>query len=224
MVEQVHALVEIQRRSLARIDFSRAKLNGWRLRDCEIFDCKLDNAHCSEWMLWHSMIRDCTFAGADLRRSLLGTYPEGGRVKWQRVGFNDADMRRASAYGAIFEDCDFSNARLDEVNFHQRDFVRCRFAGVMEEVLFDGRRLPDHAVASEMKAVDFQGAHFISVDFRGYSLQGVALPRDPDVFSIRRFPCVARRVINALSTDKSETARIVRGMLENALVMSRDVV
>jgi len=217
LVEQVHGLVEIRRRTLSRIDFTRAKLNGWRLRDCEILDCKFDRGHCSEWILWNSTVRECTFSGTDLRGGMLGTYPEGGRVKWQRVSFVDADMRSASAYGAIFEDCDFSNARLDEVNFHQCDFVRCRFAGNMEEVFFDGRRLPDRAVAHEMDSVDFQNAHFVSVDFRGYSLQNTMLPRDPDVFPIRHFPCVARRVIEVLTHEKSESARLVRGMLENAL-------
>ena len=68
-----------------------------------------------------------------------------------------------------------------------------------------------------MDDVDFSDAHFVDVDFCGFSLRKVQLPHDPDVFAIRRFPCVARRVIEALSGQDSEPARIVRGVLANAL-------
>ena len=148
---------------------------------------------------------------------MLGTYPEGGRVQWEDVSFAEADLRDAVAYGAVFKSCDFSNARLEEVNFNQCEFSHCRFAGTIEEVSFDGRSLPDRAPRAEMEDVDFTGAYFVNVDFRGYMLTGATLPNDPDVFPVRRFPCVARRVIDDLAGEESEPARILRGVLQNGL-------
>lgn len=216
-IEQMKGQIELRRRTLSRIDFSDARLNGWRLRNSELLDCRFDRARCAEWVLWHTSVLDCDFQGADLRNSLLGTYPEGGHVRWERVSFVGADLRASSAYGSVFVECDFSNARLNEMNFHQCAFVRCTFAGIVEEVLFDGRDLPDRAAAAEMESADFENAHFVSVDFRGYSLRSTRLPRDPDVFPIRRFPCVARRVTDSLAHETSESARIVRGMIQNAM-------
>jgi len=221
-IERVDGIVEIAGRSLFRLDLSGARLNGWRLRKCEIVDCRFDEARCADWILWHCTVRDCSFSAADLRGAMLGTFPEGGRVKWERVSFAEADLRGASAYGAVFVDCDFSNARLEETNFLQCDFVRCRFAGVMEEVLFDGRRVPDRPVAAEMESVDFANAHFVNVDFRGYSLRNTELPRDPDVFPIHRFPCVGRRVVAALSGASGPSERVVRGMIENSMPWTED--
>jgi len=167
--------------------------------------------------LWHCTIKDCTFIGSSHRGSILGSYPEGGRVNWQGVSFAEADLRHSASYGAVFRDCDFSHARLEESNFHQCELSHCRFAGRIEDVLFDGRALPDRAPPVEMDDVDFSDAHFVDVDFRGFSLGKVQLPRDPDVFPIRRFPCVARRVMHALSAQESAPANMVRGMLANAL-------
>jgi uncharacterized protein YjbI with pentapeptide repeats len=216
-VQEIRGPVEIRSRSLSGLDFTRAQLNGWRLSNCEIVDCRFDRARCGEWVLWHCTIKNCTFIGSSHRGSILGSYPEGGRVNWQGVSFAEADLRHAAAYGAVFRDCDFSNARLEESNFHQCELSHCRFAGRIEDVQFDGRPLPNHAPPVEMDDVDFSDAHFVDVDFLGFSLRNVQLPRDPDIFPIRRFPCVARRVTQLLSGQESEPARIVRGVLANSL-------
>ncbi len=214
---EIRGQAEIRGRSLSGLDFTRAQLNGWRLSSCEIVDCRFDRARCAGWVLWHCTIKNCTFIGSSNRGSILGSYPEGGRVNWQGVSFAEADLRHSAAYGAIFRDCDFSHARLEESNFHQCELSHCRFAGRIEDVLFDGRALPNHAPPVEMDDVDFGDAHFVDVDFRGFSLRKVHLPRDPDVFPVRRFPCVAQRVIEGLTAQDSEPARIVRGVLANAL-------
>ena len=74
-IEQMKGQIELRRRTLSRIDFSDARLNGWRLRNSQLLDCRFDRVRCAEWVLWHTSVRDCDFEGADLRNALLGTYP-----------------------------------------------------------------------------------------------------------------------------------------------------
>jgi len=216
-VQAVKGIVEINGRLVTGIDFTEAQLNGWRLRKSEILNSTFDRARCIEWVLWHSAVRDSSFERANMRGSMLGSYPEGGRIVWENVNFIGADLRDVSAYGAIFRGCNFSRARLEKAIFNQCDFSNCRFAGRVEEVVFDGRKLPGQAPCREMELVDFTEATFANVEFRGYSLNAVQLPRDPDVLLIRRLPCVARRVTEMLATDRSTAARIVHGVLTNSL-------
>ena len=216
-VQAAKGIVEITGRFLSGIDLSEAQLNGWRLNKTQIADCKFDRARCIEWVLWGSAVRDSSFDRADLRGAILGTFPEGGRIVWENVTFIGADLRDASAYGAVFRSCDFSRARFENTSFNQCDFTRCRFAGRVEEAVFDGRTIPGHASSHEMEAVDFTDASFVNVEFRGYSLAGALMPSNPDVFVIQRFPCVARKVLQKLEGDESLPGRVVRGVLANSL-------
>jgi uncharacterized protein YjbI with pentapeptide repeats len=217
VVQKVRGLVELTGRSLVGLDFSGARLSGWRLRNCEIRDCRFDAAGCEEWVLWNSSITDCSFARTNLRNTLLATFPEGKHNKWERVSFAGANLRHASAFGGVFNDCDFSDAKMNEAMFLESQLSRCRFAGRVEEVLFDGRKLPGRAAPVEMESVDFSDAQFVNVDFRGHRLRNVVLPRDEDLFLVRGFPCAGQKAIAALSGDPSIAARTASAVLENSL-------
>jgi len=215
VIQQVSGVVEINGQKLVGIDFSAARLNGWRLRSCELVDCKFVNTQCAEWILWDCAVSRCKFDRANLRGSILGA--ESGPARWDSTSFFGSDLRHASAYGAAFVECDFSDARLDQANFNQCLFSHCRFAGRVEEALFDGRKLPGRPPPREMEAVDFSRATFVNTDFRGFSLGDVALPTGGEVFLIRHFPCVGARVLEKTSGDESESVRILRAVLKNSL-------
>ena len=51
-IEQMKGQIELRRRTLSRIDFSDARLNGWRLRNSELLDCRFDRARCAEWVAY----------------------------------------------------------------------------------------------------------------------------------------------------------------------------
>jgi uncharacterized protein YjbI with pentapeptide repeats len=215
VVQQVSGVVEINGQRLAGIDFSAARLNGWRLRKCELVDCQFVNAQCAEWILWDCTVSRCSFDQTNLRGALLGAEP--GQTRWDSTSFVGSDFRHASAYGAAFVDCDFSDARLDQAHFNQCLLSHCRFAGRIEDAVFDGRKLPGRPAPSEMEAVDFSRATFVNTDFRGFSLGDVALPTGGEVFVIHRFPCVGSKVLEETFGDESESARILRAVLQNSL-------
>ena len=103
------------------------------------------------------------------------------------------------------------------MQFGQCAFDRCRFAGTVASVLFDGRDLPDRPAPFQMRNVDFSAAVFREVEFRGFDLEDVRLPDDPDVRLYRRGRCVARHGIRLLDGDESKLARGLRAVLTNRL-------
>lgn len=84
---------------------------------------------------------DCSFAGASLRDAAVGIWHNGRCNIGRRVSFAGTDFRVVAPLGAIFEDCDFSEARLAKVRFERCAITRCRFAGLLKEVVFDGQSL-----------------------------------------------------------------------------------
>lgn len=217
-VEVLGNLITFRGVRLDSLDMSGAQLQNFRFFDSQIANCRLDNANCHDWRLWNAKITDCSFTNTNLRDSALGTWHEGRRNMWRRVSFAQADFRIVAPLEAVFEDCDFSAAKISGVTFSQCTFVRCRFAGVIQQVLFDGRDLsPERPAPPQMSKVDFRSAVFRDVDFRGFNLEDVTLPDDPDVRLLRRARCVARWGIQMLNGDNSISARMLRADLENRL-------
>jgi hypothetical protein len=125
---------------------------------------------------------------------------------------------------ASYEDCDFWGARLAKVKFEQCALVRCRFAGALRDVTFDGRGLADRPAPPPMEGVDFSGAVFDQVDFMGFDLSQVVLPHDPDVRLIRRYRCVLTHALAVLGAGDSLPVRMLRGEFTNRLRMMKGTV
>jgi uncharacterized protein YjbI with pentapeptide repeats len=216
-VEQLGDLVKFRGVRLENLDLGGAALESLRFHDAVVTGCRFDGASCRDWRLWGSDVSDSSFVGADLRESAVGTWHEGHRNSWRRADFSGADFRVAVSWEAVYEDCDFSGAKLAKVKFEQCTLARCRFSGELREVVFDGRDLTDRPAPAEMDKVDFSGATFRQVEFLGFDLESVTLPDDPDVRLLRRARCVARRGIELLDGDDQVAARQLRAMLHTRL-------
>jgi len=214
-------LVNLRGVSLAGLDLSGAVLPSLRLFGVRIEGCRLDGASCRDWRMWGTTVADSSFAGADLRGSVVGSWHEGRRNEWRRVDFQGADLRHAVSWAALFEDCDFARARLDSVRFEQCALARCRFSGSLRRVAFDGRELPDRAAPSPLHGVDFRAARFEQVEFLGCKLDRAILPEDPDLELIPHYRCVVERSLALLEGDGSLEARMLRAEFTNALRMMR---
>lgn len=220
-VEQLGGLVEFRGRRLEGLDLSGARLEHVRFFDSELVDCRIDGAACRDWRMWNTRVLRCSFVGADMQQGALGTWHEGRRNEWLYVNLRAADLRHAHARGALFEDCDFSRAELEHFVFMECTLRRTRFAGLLSNVLLDGRPLSD-APAPSMTDVDLSEARLSEVEFMGWpSLSGVILPDDPDVWLVRRFRCVAERGRELLAGDTSIEARQILGILESRLKAMR---
>lgn len=197
------------------LDLSESRLSGLRFFGSAIADCRFDGATCRDWRLWDSEVKDSSFASADLRDAVLGTWHDGRTNAWRNVVFDGADMRGALALGCLMERCSFAEARLARVEFQQATIRHCRFTGALQDVLFDGREIAGRPKPGIFLDVDFSEATFADLEFRGCRFDDVKLPSG--VYSIPRFPSVARRVLESLVHDESVEARMLRAELNLAL-------
>lgn len=91
--EDVGDLVVLRNARLEGLDLSGAQLQSLRFFGSRIADCRLDGAACQDWRMWDTEVTDCSFVGASLRDAAVGSWHEGRRNTWRRVGFRGADFR-----------------------------------------------------------------------------------------------------------------------------------
>jgi len=216
VVQGLSALLTLDRAQLLNLDFSGARLESFRFFNTTISNCSFDEARCQDWRLWGVDVTDTSFLGADLRRAVLGAWYQSRGDFYQRVKFSRANLRSIVCPAASFVDCDFADAQLAKVDFQSTNFVRCRFAGTLREVMFYDHGFktgkPD---PNRMEDVDFSEAELRMVEFRHLNLDRVKFPRSSDHLIVRHYRCVLERAVRELGSDKAH--RGVRTVLEHAL-------
>jgi len=156
-------LVELLGVTLRGLDLSGAVLDQVIIRDCVVEDCMLDGVRGHDFGIARSRVLDTSFRGADLRGAGLGPWRAGVGNEYNNVSFAGADLR-VGMVTAWFRDCDFSGARLDEVRFIQCGLVRCRFSGLLHNVLFHGATSAARdGEPNYCEDVDMAGAEFRQV-------------------------------------------------------------
>ena len=198
-VTELSRLVELHDAVLADLDLSDARLPRFRLFRSTIRNCRFDRAVCRDWRLWATDIVDSSFAGSELGDSALGTWHRGRGNAYQRVSFVEANLRGAAhAAPATFIDCDFSHAILVKNEFSGTSFVRCRFAGLLREVIFHATSfVVPEAGRGRFEDVDFSEAQLRWCDFRGIDLDRVIFPSDDDHVIVTDLRCALTKTLAA---------------------------
>jgi hypothetical protein len=156
------------------------------------------------------------FVGTDLRTAVLGVWYEGHGGIYRKVNFSRANLRHTVWAAGTFVDCEFGEAQLAKVDFQSSSFIRCRFAGLLREVMFydHGFRTgkPD---PNPMEDVDFSDAELRMVEFRRLNLDRVTLPESSDHLIVHRYRCVLERAMRELD-ERSERLGL-QAVLEHML-------
>jgi uncharacterized protein YjbI with pentapeptide repeats len=210
-------LAELKKARLRGLDHRGIRLTGARWTGCRIDDCSFEDAVLRDLRIWDTKLSSASFAGAELREALIGSWHKKRRNEWRQVSFAGADLRGAVVIGALFDGCDFSGARLDAVQFEQCDLRNCTFAGPLRNVVFDCRPRRDRPTPAPLRNLDFSSATFAQVEFRDCRPDNVVLPEDPEIFFIPNYRQVARRALALLDSDPSPQAHILRAELNNTL-------
>lgn len=221
-IEKLGNLVRFEEVALRGLDLSGASLDSFRFHRCIIENCLFDGARCHDWRMWESRTRETSFRKADLRRATLGPWSAGKGNTFSRVDFARADFRDCTSMTAIFEDCDFSRARLDKVQFQRCGIVRCTFAGILDEVEFDGRVFePDMREPNRYEDIDMSDALLRLAEFWGIDLPAFRLPHDPGLRVIRNYPCVVTAAVKALQGRDDKAGRVLRAVLSDERTVKR---
>jgi len=105
-----------------------------------------------------------------------------------------------------------------QVDFQSSSFIRCRFGGKLEEVIFwDHGYKTGKPSANQMEDVDFSHAKLRWVEFRRLNLDRVKLPEDGEHIVVRHYRCVLERALHVLKGDDRVMARGLMAHLENRL-------
>jgi uncharacterized protein YjbI with pentapeptide repeats len=213
--QRIEKILDVKQGTWEGLDLSEALLESARFMNARIVDCRFDDARCRDWRLWRTDVTRTSFRKTDMRGSVLGAWYEGRGVHYSDVDFSGADLRDSMFDSARLEDMDFSNARLDRVNFEASDLVRCRFAGLLNEVTFYGPEMGFANPAPRFEGVDLSGAQLHWVDFRRIDPGRARLPQDADHLIVENVVCVLDRALAALAGNDALEARVLRGSLEH---------
>jgi uncharacterized protein YjbI with pentapeptide repeats len=215
--QAVDGVLEVRGARWASLDLAHARLPSLRFFDSSLEGCRFEGAACRDWRLWNSSVTNCVFEGADLRDAAIGTWHEGCSNTWRGVSFDSADLRGALLFGCMLSQCTFRGARLSAAQFLQATIQDSVFSGALTDVLFDGRDLPGKPSAGPLRNVDFSGASFADVEFRGCRFENVRLPETSGVWVIPQYPKVARRALALVEDVPTIEGRMFAGELRNAL-------
>jgi|SRR5579864_127652 len=197
------------------IDFSQSQLKHLGFFNSTINECRFEDADCEHWGLFGTDLKNSTFVHANLRDAVLGPWYEGRGNKYQHINFSKANMLGLVSTTATYIDCDFSDAKLEKIDFQSSSFIRCRFVGELREVIFwDHGFKKGKPDPNPMEDVDFSQAKLRWVEFRRLNLDRVRFPEDDDHLIIKNYRCVLRRVLDALKDNESNHARRLRAILE----------
>jgi hypothetical protein len=216
VVQELGGLLEFRRAQLTNLDMSSGQLNSLRFFHTTITNCRFDGAKCQDWRMWAIDVADTTFVKADLRNAVLGAWHEGRGNVFRKVDFSAANLRSIVCPAATFTDCDFNNAHLAKVDFQSSSFIRCRFAGLMREVMFYDHGFktgkPD---PNPMEDVDFSEAELRMVEFRRLDLDRVKFPTSSDHLVVRHYRCVLECALRELQGNSKWTG--LRAIFEHEL-------
>jgi hypothetical protein len=169
-------VVAINRATLRSVDFRKARFDKFALAGCLFVSCdfrmiRFDRRYEPLFSTTPpSLFRDCRFDGADLRRVRPGQ--------------------------ARFERCTFDDAAIDGWRVETAEFVDCRFAGALGDVVFYGkptgtaaRSIDPPRKRNEFVGNDFRDADLDHVTFTlGIDLRSQRLPQDERYVWLDRFP------------------------------------
>ncbi|HEY8075057.1 MAG TPA: pentapeptide repeat-containing protein [Labilithrix sp.] len=187
-IREEHGHAVVRNVTWRGIDFSDSELNRMRFFDSKIEGCRFRDAECKDWRLW-------------------GTSLDG-------VDFTRADLRRSVHHASEMIECDFANAKISHVDFQGTVFVRCRFKGLLEDVLFyrnafRGERFPPN----EMLDVDLRETELRFVEFRSLDMASVRWPSGPGYILLDDYAATLDHLVLALEKREDAGARSVAAIL-----------
>lgn len=196
-------------------DFSNQRFDHLRLFNCKFKGCRFDLSRFVDLRVWGSSFQSCSFRKATLRDAALGGLIEKQHNVFEDTPFTQADLRGSSYISAVFDRCDFENAKLKKVDFNGSRFTRCRFAGELRETSFADVAFDHEGLEpNRMVEVDLSKAQLRWVQFRRLDLSKALLPQDEAHIIFPDFRRFLERAVKWLEPREDLDARKIRAVLE----------
>jgi hypothetical protein len=160
----------------------------------------------------------CDFSHSIMSSGVLGDIP---LTQYVECDFTDADLRFVAPQFARFEDCTFSNTRLDNWDCHCSEFVECRFEGRILGATFSGQPwglckpfLARHRKINEFRGNDFRHAVLDDCSFLGgVEISDNKWPESSDYMIVRDLAAAVDHAWKRLPTLPDHEAEYAAGLL-----------
>lgn len=215
LVEERSGSAELRGVRLLGLDLTGSSLPSLRVFGGAIQGCKFDRAELPDLRLWGVEVEDTSFRASNLSGSVLGGWLDGRGTRFRRVDFSRAKLAAIATPSATFDGCKFADVRLSNVEFDS-DFFDCVFTGTLRDVYFYAfGAQPGKSYPNRLERVDFSGAEFRWVGFKGFDLDSVALPTGDDHLIVDAYPCSLREAAGRLRERGTELG--LAALFEEAL-------
>lgn len=124
----------VKKLGVEHVDLSSGRVGMGRTERSTFVDVVFDGVDARMLSDSGNRFVECSFTGTDFREAGLGY--DGSR--YESCVFEKAKFNRAVFARAEFDSCVFDHCQLDGVDFAGSSFVRCRFAGLLDDVWFRG--------------------------------------------------------------------------------------
>lgn len=202
---------------LHAIDFSGADLWGWRFHDAAVDDCDFTGSDLRDSRWFGTRVSSSRFERCRLEGAALCTR-DAGENSWARCSFARASFGRTTFLGGTIQDCAFDDVRLREVTFDGTRFIRSRFSGTLQDVVFDAPRDGDRFLDPD--GLDLRAAHLVDAQFLRHRSNGLLLPPSARMAVLespaKQLPKAIKRIGRHDDLASRQIAEILMGELRSA--------
>jgi len=228
-----------------KMRFSKVMLNDVDLSYSNIDDSFWDKCHwenviadsiqAKDFGAWLSTFQNVSFCKSDLTHASMGGAWGLSYNTFSAVNFSYSKLRHSVHQYEVYRNCDFSYADLKGVDFAGARFSDCKFAGVMDEVIFRlhsltaplplfpwQKKIDVRQFANPMDNIDFSEAIFKYISLEGVDITNCQLPNDDSILVIRNQHAVFLKVREVIANEwTGEAQRIFLGILQDIYLTDR---
>lgn len=212
-VDRITKTYELSGVKIEGVDLSHAILPEWRILKTSFNDCIFDASSFPSLRTYSGKFVECSFRDSLLREASLGA-PAGKKDAggaYVSCDFTGADLRDANTDHGHFTSCLFIGTQWRKTRTLTAIFENCDFRDAdIDEVFFDGRRFDSNGPAglgeNKLKGCDFstarlEGTSFLAIDFRN-----LIPPRAARYVLVESYPARVEVALDRLKASGSNDA------------------
>jgi uncharacterized protein YjbI with pentapeptide repeats len=207
------------------VDLSSSTVSDVRIFGSRFENCVFDNAKLPGYRTWSGVFERCSFKSTNLKDTMMGGpemkdgKPWGPGSRYEDCDFSGADLRDISTEFGRFVRCSFQRSRWYMTQTLSAVFEQCDFREAdVNQVRFDGRRFDKNGLVglndNKMMGCDFSTAKLYASSFLAIDCRNLIPPNGAQYVLIDAFPSKVRLALDRLKADGTENAKWLATLYE----------
>lgn len=210
---RIAKLNEFESKTISDVDLSYSVLNDLRVIESTFENCIFDNVKLPDFRAYSARFNGCSFKSASLRDATMGAKETGSKTGsvYQACDFSSADLRDISTEHGRFSECIFVGSQWLGTQTLSAVFENCDFRDAkITRVVFDGRKFDNNGLVglseNKMKCCDFSTAEITDTSFLAIDFRNLIPPENERYPLIDDFPARVKVALDRLKANGSEEA------------------